>query len=121
MSTRKARQSDLRAMAEVAAAAFADEELFGSLLHPRRKEYPEDFILFFERKFLGHWYDSNRHFLVALDKVSGQIIAVAEWERQGASAMASASWSKYLNLGKDKARSCVIKILKVDDKSQIRT
>jgi hypothetical protein len=102
MIIRTARQSDLRAMAEVAAAAFVDEELFGRLMHPHRKEYPEDFILFFKRKFLRHWYDSNHYFLVGLHKVSGKVVAVAEWERQGAFAVTSTSWSKYLNLGKDK-------------------
>jgi hypothetical protein len=69
MAIRKARKSDLQAMAEISAAVFMDEELFGDLMHPHRKEYPEDFILFFKRKFLSHWYDSNRHFLVGLSKV----------------------------------------------------
>jgi hypothetical protein len=101
---RKARQSDLRAMAEVAAAVFVDEELFGELMHPHGKQYPEGFILFFERKFFSHWYDSNRHFLVGLDKVSGRVIAAADWERQGVSIVGSTSWSNYLGSGKDEAR-----------------
>ena len=83
MAIRKATRGDLRAMAEVAAAAFMDEELLGVLMHPHRKEYPEDFIGFFERKFFSHWYDPRYHFLVALDKVSGKVVAVAQWERQG--------------------------------------
>jgi hypothetical protein len=106
-------------MAEVSAAAFMDEELFGELMHPRRKEYPEDFILFFERKYLSHWYDPAHHFLVGLDKVSGKVIAVAQWERQGAS-ITSTSWSNYLDLGKDGARSSVMTMLKVDEKSLFR-
>ena len=108
-------------MAEISAAAFMDEELFGDLMHPHRKEYPEDFILFFKRKFLSHWYDSNRHFLVGLDKVSGKVIAVAEWERQGASTIGSTSRSDYLDTGKDEAGSSVMIIFKVDEKSQFWT
>ncbi|KAL5345293.1 hypothetical protein ACLOAV_009663 [Pseudogymnoascus australis] len=84
-------------MAEVSAAAFMNEELHGELMHPYRKEYPEDFILFFERKLLSHWYDPKHHFLVGLDKLSGKVIAVAMWERQGASTDSFTSWSNYLN------------------------
>lgn len=87
-------------MAEVAAAAFMNEELFGELMHPHRKEYPEDFILFFERKFWSHWYDPNHHFLVGLDKVTGKVVAVAEWNRQGSSTATSTSWSNSLDLGR---------------------
>ncbi|KAG0648571.1 hypothetical protein D0Z07_5144 [Hyphodiscus hymeniophilus] len=95
MTIRKAVRGDLRAMAEVSAAAFMGEELFGELMHPRRKEYPEDFIVFFERKYLSHWYDPRHHFLVGLDGVSGRVVAVAEWDRQGA----STSWSDKMDFG----------------------
>lgn len=88
-------------MAEVSAAAFMNEELHGELMHPYRKEYPEDFILFFERKLLSHWYDPKHHFLVGLDKLSGKVIAVAMWERQGASTDSFTSWSNYLNYSKE--------------------
>ena len=98
MTIRKAARSDLRAMAEVSAAAFKDEELFGELMNPHRNEYPEDFVLFFEKKFLSHWYDPNHHFLVGLDKASEKIVAVAEWDRQGASSVSSRN---SLDLGKD--------------------
>lgn len=97
-------------MAEAAAAAFMDEELFGVLMHPHRKEYPEDFVLYFERKFLSHWYDSNHHFLVGLDRVSGKVIAVAEWERQGTTPIDSSSWSSYLDSGKGSNAMKIIEI-----------
>jgi hypothetical protein len=83
MRIREARFSDLRAIAEVAAAAFADEELFGRLMHPHRNEYPEDFITFFEHKFLAHWVDHKRVILVSLGTESGKVVGVADWERQG--------------------------------------
>ena len=83
MAIRKATLGDVRAMAEAAAAAFMEEELFGKLMHPHRKEYPEDFVHYFEGKFVKHWDDPNHHFLVGLEKETGRVVAVADWERQG--------------------------------------
>ena len=83
-------------MAEAAAAAFMDEELYGVLMHPHRKEYPEDYALAFERMLLTAWYSANRKFLVGLDKTSGNVVAFAEWERQGISAT-STSWKIVMN------------------------
>ena len=97
MPIRKAMRSDVRAMAETAAAAFMDEELFGELMHPYRKEYPEDFVRYWEGKFASHWHDPKHHFLVGLDGKTGKVVAVADWDRQGLSGAAS-TWSDYLDL-----------------------
>ena len=86
MAIRKARRGDFRAMAEVMAAAFANEELFGELMHPHRHEYPEDFIQFFERRIWAHWFDSHRTILVSEDPASSKVVGVADWERQGKNA-----------------------------------
>ncbi len=83
MAIRKARRDDIRAMADVLAAAFLNEELFGALMHPRRHEYPEDFIRFFERRIWAHWFDYQRSILVSEDPLSGKVVGVADWERQG--------------------------------------
>ncbi|KHN97484.1 Acyl-CoA N-acyltransferase [Metarhizium album ARSEF 1941] len=96
MTIRQAKYSDLRAMAETAAAAFHHDELFGELMHPRRQEYPQDFINYFERRFLKKWGDPGCRFLVGLDKTSDKVIAVAQWERQG---VRPASWSNSLIAG----------------------
>lgn len=98
MTIREAKHSDLRAMAEVAAAAFMDEELFGELMHPHRKEYPEAFITYYERRLLKHWNDQNSRFFVGLDKTTGKVIALAQWERQG---LKSTSWTDSLRIGKN--------------------
>lgn len=86
MAIRKARHGDLRAMAEVLAAAFLNEELFGELMHPHRHEYPEDFIKFFERRIWAHWFEYQRAILVSEDPASGKVVGVADWERQGKNA-----------------------------------
>ncbi|KAG9245921.1 putative GNAT family acetyltransferase [Calycina marina] len=101
MSIREATFRDMRAMAQVCAAAFQDEELFGLLMHPHRKEFPEDFVAYWQRRLLSHWFDPNRVFLVGLDKVSGKIVGVAYWERQGDhAAVLDGSWIGYLGVNK---------------------
>lgn len=101
MAIRDAKEEDLQAIAEVLAAAFQDEEckshfrrriyeqlltyhaVFGGLKHPRRKEYPDDFIRYFYYKIGQHLYLSSRRILVATDDVSGKVVGIADWERQG--------------------------------------
>ncbi|KAG8407487.1 hypothetical protein J3459_017606 [Metarhizium acridum] len=96
MTIREAKYSDVREMAQAAAAAFKDEELFGELMHPRRKEYPHDFVTYFERRFLRHWSDPNCHLVAGLDETTGKVIACAQWEKQG---VKPASWSDSLSIG----------------------
>ena len=100
MTIRKARSSDIRDMAEIAAAAWADEELYGQLMHPHRKEYPEDYIKFFERRILKGWYKPNRHFIVGLDPESGKVVAIAAWDRQVEQPENSSFWTRNLDFGK---------------------
>jgi hypothetical protein len=87
MAIRKAHRGDLRVIAEVLAAAFLNEELFGDLMHPKRHEYPEDFIRFFEHRIWTHWFEYQRTILVSEDPVSGKVVGVADWERQGENAL----------------------------------
>lgn len=100
MAIRKAKYGDIRAMAEVAAAAWIDEELYGHLMHPYRDTYPEDFVKYFERKISKDWYMPNRHFLVGLDPDSGKVAAIASWDRQVDLAENSSSWTQHLDVGK---------------------
>ncbi|UNI19421.1 hypothetical protein JDV02_005605 [Purpureocillium takamizusanense] len=104
-AVRDARRSDIRAMAECAAAAFMDEELWGTVMHPHRKQFPEDFVSGFERRILGDWCRPRCRFLVGLDHNSDEVIGFAEWERQGViddddgDEPAPSSWSRYLDIG----------------------
>jgi hypothetical protein len=82
MPTRRANYSDLRPAAEVAAAAFVEEELFGTLLHPHRREYWEDYVRFFEQDFRVKWLQRTYVILVAVDEL-GKVVGIAKWERQG--------------------------------------
>lgn len=84
MTIRNATPSDFHEMAQVAAAAFMDEELFGELMHPHRHSYPSDFVAFFERLIWGRYWDWNCRYLVSIDSKSQRMLGIAMWERQGA-------------------------------------
>lgn len=63
--------------------ACFDDPLFGDLLHPKRNEYPEDFVAFFRRRFLGALAIPSHHNVVTYDVIDGReiITGYAEWTR----------------------------------------
>lgn len=79
---RQATYADLHPAACLLAAAFNDEELFGTLIHPYREAYPEDFVRFFERDLRVQYFDPSYQILVAVDE-SGRVVGLGKWERQG--------------------------------------
>ena|ERR1700761_3793482 len=83
MPIRLANYSDLRPAAEVAAAAFIGDELFGELIHPHRHKYPEDFIRAWQQDFQLKWLQRAYAFLVAVDD-KGTVVGLATWERESA-------------------------------------
>jgi hypothetical protein len=66
--------------------ACADDPLLGDLLHPYRKEYPEDFLAYFQRRFLKKIGNPKSHHVVAVEVNDGQetITGYAEWVRRHA-------------------------------------
>ena len=78
--------SEQRELARVYTAAFWDDVLFGDLIHPHRKEFPEDNQLYWLRRIQVYWWDYTHHFIVstAVDKQGDEVIAgVAHWSRTG--------------------------------------
>jgi len=78
--------SEQRELARVYTAAFWDDILFGDLIHPHRKEFPEDNQLYWLRRIQVYWWDYTHHFIVstAVDKQGDEVIAgVAHWSRMG--------------------------------------
>ena len=78
--------SEQRELARVCTAAFWDDILFGDLIHPHRKEFPEDNDLYWLRRIQVYWWDYTHHFIVstAADKQGNEVIAgVAHWSRMG--------------------------------------
>lgn len=106
MSVRKATGHDLHYMASIAAEAFIEDELVGELMHPHRKQYPNDFVSYFERHILKHWYDHNSHFLVVVEEESGKVVSFAHWQRQRQIDRQDRSsyWDTLVKYGKRSAR-----------------
>lgn len=83
MTIRKATPADHRAMAEVAAAAFIDDDVFGRFMYPHRREYPDDYIMGWERDFWVKSTEPEREYLVSVDDATGEVAAWACWMRVG--------------------------------------
>jgi len=84
MPIRQAHYGDLRPAAEVAAAAFTDDSLFGELMHPHRHEHPEDFIRYWEHEIRIKWLQPKYTVLVAVED-GDQVVGLAIWERENES------------------------------------
>ncbi len=83
MMLREVQKGEFRAVGEVFAAAFFDEEMFGDMIHPHRREYPQDFVRFFQYREWNNSFSRKHRLVVATDTNSGKIVGVADWERQG--------------------------------------
>ncbi|KAF2181603.1 acyl-CoA N-acyltransferase [Zopfia rhizophila CBS 207.26] len=81
MTVRPACYSDMPAMAAVAARAFHDDELFGTLMHPFRAQYPDDYEAFFLRRMRENWWDWSHVWWVAT--IDDEVVGIAEWEMKG--------------------------------------
>ena len=60
--------------------------MLGDLLHPHRKEYPEDFLSYFRRRFLKKIGNAASHHVVSIEVKDGQetITGYVEWVRRHA-------------------------------------
>ncbi|KAI4673532.1 uncharacterized protein J4E88_008587 [Alternaria novae-zelandiae] len=78
---RPARFSDLSSIATVWAAAFFDDEIIGELMHPHRKDYPDDVYWFLLRGIRERFWDWRHRFLVVTD--DEKVVGAADWRRLG--------------------------------------
>lgn len=67
-------------------AACSDDPLLGDLLHPYRKEYPEDFVAYFRRRFVRNFGNASSHHIVAIEVRDGldTITGYGDWARRHA-------------------------------------
>jgi hypothetical protein len=96
---RRARVTDLPAMADVLAKAFWDEDAVGRFMHPKREQHPRDFMRYWRRRAARGMCDWQREAFVAtlklddLDSTGGQVIGVVEWsDYSGKDAEKGAKW-----------------------------
>ena len=78
---RAAKFSDLASIATVWVAAFFDDEIIGELMHPHRKEYPDDVYWFLLRGIRQRFWDWRHRFIVVID--DGKVVGAADWRRLG--------------------------------------
>ncbi|EGD93523.1 hypothetical protein TESG_01068 [Trichophyton tonsurans CBS 112818] len=65
MPIRLARYSDLEAISSTLAEGFHEEEVMGPLLHPLRREYPNDYLNYWRRKCWEKWWNYSYVFVVS--------------------------------------------------------
>lgn len=68
-------------------AASSEDPLLGELMHPRRKEYPSDFVAYFRKRFLQTLSIASHHHVVTFDVAGSREIVTgyAMWIRRHAS------------------------------------
>jgi hypothetical protein len=81
LTLRLATVSDITAIARCWYHAFFEDVVIGQIMHPRRKEYPEDVYYFLLRGVRERYFDWTHQFIVAT--VDGEVIAAADWRRVG--------------------------------------
>lgn len=88
MSIRAAIPADYPRMAEVAAAAFMEDDVYGRFMFPHRREYPADYIHQWERRIRMYATMPVYEHQVSVDALTGTVVAWGCWERIGPGAAA---------------------------------
>ena len=91
MPVRVATPADYPRMAEVSAAAFMEDDVYGRFMFPHRRVYPADYTTMWERRINVYATSPAREHLVSEDATTGAIVAWACWERVGPGATARAN------------------------------
>ena len=65
---RRATLTDVPQMAEVFAAGFIDDDVFGRFMHPKRREYPEDWLRWWAKEIRSQIIDPAGLCFVGVDK-----------------------------------------------------
>ncbi|KAK4504752.1 hypothetical protein PRZ48_002714 [Zasmidium cellare] len=85
VNTRPATYADLVPAAKCLARAFKDEPMHGDVLHPHRKEYPDDMYLFFLHNLRIQYVsgpDVHLHVSTTTDSTGKEVITgLSQWRR----------------------------------------
>ncbi|KAF2203203.1 hypothetical protein GQ43DRAFT_279302 [Delitschia confertaspora ATCC 74209] len=84
-SIRLATLSDIPAIARCWYEAFFDDVVIGEIMHPNRKQYPEDVYYFLLRGIRERFFDWTHQFVVAVIKDGNgeKVVGAADWRRLG--------------------------------------
>ena len=80
---REASLADVAAMAEVASAGFMADGFFGSYMHPKRKEFPDDWNFYWQKEIRTHIVNQGSKNYVCVDDASGRIVGLCLVQRLG--------------------------------------
>ncbi|ORY09608.1 hypothetical protein BCR34DRAFT_625667 [Clohesyomyces aquaticus] len=99
---RLARFSDLQSIAQCWYEGFFDDEVIGQIMHPNRKEFPEDVYWWLLRGIRERFWDWRHQFVVVTVMEGGKerIVGAADWRRVG-------DGGKSLELGAWDARNLI--------------
>ncbi|RMZ89900.1 hypothetical protein DV736_g2870, partial [Chaetothyriales sp. CBS 134916] len=80
--TRQASLADVQQVAQVFAAGFIDDDVFGRFMHPKRREYPADWLRYWQREIKQHLVDASALLYVRTD-ASGIVKGCCAMRRLG--------------------------------------
>jgi hypothetical protein len=81
VTVRLATVFDIRGIARCWYYAFFNDAVIGDMMHPHRKEHPEDVYDFLLRGVRERYFDWTHQFVVAT--VNDRVIGAADWRRLG--------------------------------------
>lgn len=86
--------SDLPSIARCWYHAFFDDEIIGEMMHPHRKEYPEDVYYFLLRGIRERFWDWRHQFIVVTLQNDGEerVAGAADWRRVGEGGKSMELW-----------------------------
>lgn len=82
---RLAKLGDLEGIARCWYDGFFDDEVIGEIMHPNRKQFPEDVYWFLLRGVRERYWDWTHQFIVATVEEAGKerVVGAADWRRLG--------------------------------------
>lgn len=88
MYLRCARPEDEPLLVSICTRAFFDDDLFGRVIHPFRKTYPDDVQIYWHETLRREWALPRTQILVAIEEPKDEqdmeiVVGLAIWERQG--------------------------------------
>jgi len=92
---RLASLSDIPSIARCWYEAFFDDVVIGEIMHPNRKEFPEDVYYFLLRGVRERYFDWTHQFVVATvkdERGNERVVGAADWRRLGQGGKARELW-----------------------------
>jgi hypothetical protein len=83
VTIREATLADVPAMAEVTAAGFLDDDVFGNFIHPCRMEFPDSWNYSWQRVIRSHLTKASSRSYACVESTSDRVAAICLVTRLG--------------------------------------